>query len=165
MLFGCANYEQSMTTRKSPGSYGRCVKIHFAPMPNFIRHNPGQINPGQILTKKKPKKTKATQKAPKAYIFVEFTKNADGTADMSYFIADRFHRLEGDRYSKNNSNSSLFNTPISFDDSLSVIPITRGGSKGEVKISGADPKNGATHVWVSLQKNDPDKDVTWQQQS
>jgi hypothetical protein len=160
MLFGCANYEQSMTTRKSPGSYGRCVKIHFAPMPNFIRHNPGQI-----LRKKKTKKTKATQKAPKAYIFVEFTKNADGTADMSYLIADGFHGLEGDRYSKNNSNSGLFNTPILFDDSLSVTPITRGGSKGEVKISGTDPKNGATHVWVSLQKNDPDKDVTWHQQS
>jgi hypothetical protein len=145
-----------MTTKKKASSHRGGVKILFAPMTNFIRHNPGTVV--------RKKKTKAS---PKAYIFVEFTKNANDTADISYVIADGFSGLEGDRYSKsNNSNASLFNTPLLFDDFLSVTSFTRGPSKGEVEISGTDPgPNATTHAWVSQQRNDPDKDVTWVQTS
>jgi hypothetical protein len=160
MLFGCANCEQSMTTKKKDSSQRGGVKMGFAPMPNFIRHNSGLI-----LRKKKTKDTKKTTARSVAHIFVEFTKNAGGTADVSYVIADGFSGLEGDRYSKSsNSNPSLFNTPLLFDDSLSVTGITRGASKGEVEIRGTDPTTTATtHAWVSQQRNDPDKDVTWVQ--
>jgi|HubBroStandDraft_6_1064221.scaffolds.fasta_scaffold16042_2 hypothetical protein len=161
MLFGCANCEQSMTTKKKESSHRASVKMDFAPMPNFIRHNPGLI-----LRKKKTKDTKDTKKTTAKrvpYIFVEFTQTAGGTADISYVIADGFSGLAGDRYSNsNNSNPSLFNTPLLFDDSLSVTGITRGASKGEVEICGTDATTTAmTHAWVSQQRNDPDKDVTW----
>jgi hypothetical protein len=158
MLFGCANCEQSMTTKKKESSHRASVKMDFAPMPNFIRHNPGLI-----LRKKKTKDTKKTTAKRVPYIFVEFTEIGGGATDITYVIADRYSGLTGARYSKsNNSNPSLFNTPLLFDDSLSVTGITRGASKGEVEICGTDATTTAmTHAWVSQQRNDPDKDVTW----
>jgi len=159
MLFGCANSEQSMTTKKKDSSQRGGVKMVFAPMPNFIRHNQG------LLRKKKTKDTKKTKTTSVAHIFVEFTEIGGGATDISYVIADRYSGLTGARYSKsNNSNPSLFNTPLLFDDSLSVTRITRGASKGEVEIRGTDPNpttTSPTHAWVSQQRNDPDKDVTW----
>jgi hypothetical protein len=140
LLSGCFMGQESATIR---------LPLHTAPLPRFVRHNPGQ-----------PEGAPAAAAARTPYITAHLVQDNDNQSYIEYWITDKIGT--GNPHSKKSGQnedptSSLFTTIFPLTD-LDLKPTT----DQEVIIQ-ATATDGRCYAWKSKSKNriSADSDVLW----